>query len=264
MESFGTRSIPKQIFTFWHDLNDIPNVVQLCINTWRHFNPNYKLIILDLISANRLCGVDFMALTPRNQSNVRICELIRLCVIYKFGGVWIDSSIICLRPLLEWLEQTQITENPDAQLYEDGMSEDPIYPIIGSWCFAAPKDSEFMKDWYFEVLRMSSSDYSSDDEYISEKVSSGVPLQGCSGTMPYLIVLYIPSVLFHRKKYDCFIRKSTPYSYLTKHNWDTKKAIDFLCTNPVHETEMIKLRNPERTYLIEHPEKMDAILKFLE
>ena len=37
----------KQIFTFWEPKDRMPEYLQLCIETWKKFLPDYKINILD-------------------------------------------------------------------------------------------------------------------------------------------------------------------------------------------------------------------------
>jgi mannosyltransferase OCH1-like enzyme len=51
--------IPKKIWTFW-DNDDIPDIVQKCIHTWKKHNPNYEITVVTKKSLSEyLPGVDF-------------------------------------------------------------------------------------------------------------------------------------------------------------------------------------------------------------
>ena len=40
-----TANIPKKIWSYW-DNNNLPEIIEKCINTWKIHNPNYEIIVL--------------------------------------------------------------------------------------------------------------------------------------------------------------------------------------------------------------------------
>jgi len=95
----------KIIWTLWFQGEAAaPEIVTRCINTWREKNPDFKLVFLseDNIfyyidrSEFNCMKFDDLAYPPRS-------DLLRLYLLSRFGGVWVDPTSICVLPLSSWL-----------------------------------------------------------------------------------------------------------------------------------------------------------------
>ncbi|MDJ0517013.1 MAG: capsular polysaccharide synthesis protein [Trichodesmium sp. MO_231.B1] len=97
-------AIPKKIWFLWYQgLSQAPLVVKKCHESWHKYNPDWELIFLDennitdyitsSVPKEKLCQ-----LSKNHQS-----DLLRLELLSKYGGVWVDSTTICRVPLDDWL-----------------------------------------------------------------------------------------------------------------------------------------------------------------
>ncbi|EGH4468697.1 hypothetical protein IEJ30_001516 [Campylobacter lari] len=85
----------KVIWTFWEPREKMPAYIKLCIETWKNFFPNYKVVLLDYSNL-----YDFL---PKNFYDKSLCEnfslpkqadAIRAAILYLHGGVWLDADTI--------------------------------------------------------------------------------------------------------------------------------------------------------------------------
>lgn len=91
------NKMKKIIFTFWEPKNNIPDYVQLCIDTWRKNLPDYKIIILNYGNLNDyITTYTFTDYFKKNFSLAKQADAIRALVLAEHGGIWLDADTIVL------------------------------------------------------------------------------------------------------------------------------------------------------------------------
>lgn len=100
----GGSSIPKIIWAFWEFKDELYRpFIELCQMTWRANNPGWQIHLLNestmlqWVTPAELPG-DFT-----KQSLAHKSDGVRIALLAKYGGVWMDASILLLRPLEEIL-----------------------------------------------------------------------------------------------------------------------------------------------------------------
>lgn len=98
------KQLPKIIFTFWDTgWNKAPYVCQKCIYSWSFYNPEYKIIKLDKKNVYKYLDSNFLdKLWKKNQIQTQ-SDILRLNLLNKYGGIWVDSTLLCTQPLYHWL-----------------------------------------------------------------------------------------------------------------------------------------------------------------
>lgn len=85
----------KIIYTFWEPTEKIPGYLSLCIKTWKKYLPEYKVIILDYKKSKYYLGDKlFNSIVSKNMSIMVQTDAIRVAILNKFGGIWMDSDNI--------------------------------------------------------------------------------------------------------------------------------------------------------------------------
>lgn len=80
------------IFTYWE--GDQPPIIRKCIRTLIHHNPDtFKVYGREDIER------EFPQAASLNTSKPYRSDLFRLLLMYKYGGVWVDTDTICLKPI---------------------------------------------------------------------------------------------------------------------------------------------------------------------
>lgn len=188
VESFDTNgiiqsSIPKKIWTYWE--GDLPVLVQKCIESWIKYNPDHEVIILNRKNigqylSNELCiasgirkdKLDIFKLKHASESSQRFSDYVRLYILPIYGGFWMDASIIC-QTTLDWVHQKNIRSGFEyIGYYREGFSS--VTPIVESWFFACVPNSNFVKDWRDEFIRLT--DFENVDDYVKSVTQSGVDI----------------------------------------------------------------------------------------
>ena len=87
----------KIIFTFWEPKEKIPGYLKLCIKTWKKYFTDYEINILDYKSAKEYLGEYlFSRIICKNMSIPMQADGLRVALLKKFGGIWLDADTIIL------------------------------------------------------------------------------------------------------------------------------------------------------------------------
>ena len=248
--NYRINSIPKVIWTYWHDPSNIPDVVQSCIKSWQVHNPDYKIIILN--GDNIYSGSNPILSKPikHDDSQARISDFVRLETLRKYGGVWMDASIICTKPLDDFiLANTNTTQsNEFVGFYLPGFTSDMRYPVIESWFLAAPVGSRFIADWRDEFFEMEN--YDKVDDYVRKLSNDGIDFQKIDAPAYLAIHIAAQKVMQTASQpYNLKLLDATkgPYKYLVRYDWNSDEAVKHI--NDVEsrgEAGIIKMRSTER------------------
>lgn len=85
----------NMIFTFWEPKENIPGYLSLCIMTWEKFLPEYKIVILDYKTVKDYLGIKIFSSIINNNMSVMVqTDAIRVAILNKFGGIWMDADTI--------------------------------------------------------------------------------------------------------------------------------------------------------------------------
>ena len=110
--------VPPLLWTYWEQgWQNAPLVCQICIESWELLNPELAL--------RKVCAADLPALLPELSRWNRLWELpsgqrsdlVRLALLQKYGGIWVDATLFSSAPIMPWLEglkQRQQTEGEDS------------------------------------------------------------------------------------------------------------------------------------------------------
>ena len=93
------------IWTFWADgFATAPRLVQTCLTSWRVQNPAWEVRALDRTDVGAWLDLpDVVDLSRRDLTVQKVADIVRLALLRRYGGVWTDATVFCLRPLDDWL-----------------------------------------------------------------------------------------------------------------------------------------------------------------
>lgn len=203
------KEIPKIIWTFW-DSDEIPPFVQKCIDSWKKFNPDYTVNLMTKSTLGKYLGdeeaqklIDWKF----NDSPQRLSDLVRLSAVSKFGGIWLDASVVCFKSF-NWLAD----EQSDCVVFSiKELSNDPT---IESWFIASTPEHPYVIAWNKEFRGIDQ--YESVDEYI--KVS-GTNQDAIAYNVNYLVVYLCARKVYHDLGEDSVKilgAAQGPYEYMVK------------------------------------------------
>ena len=140
IEGFEGNQIPKIIWSYW-DNPDVPDFVAKCRKNWAKFAPNYEIRYL-----NKNNIEDYITNMPENWKSLpayRQADILRLKLLEKYGGIWMDASILLM-------------ENPDKFVGDDiTLFVSPVTtkdnPVYDNWFIASKPNNEVIKKWIVEL-----------------------------------------------------------------------------------------------------------------
>ncbi len=132
--------IPKIIWAYWQTA-PAPAFIQACLDNWRRFAPDHQLRLLDRNTvADWLPALraDFDELPPYRQA-----DWLRIQLLARHGGVWMDASMLLSRDL-GWLHESRRRAHADyVGFYIDRYTTRPDLPVIENWLMASVPGGRF-------------------------------------------------------------------------------------------------------------------------
>ena len=94
----------KNIFLLWlQGWDKAPWLQKQVLNSWKKNNPDWNLYLIDFENAgDYVDDIGYIYDKTRKISFQAISDIIRLSLLKKFGGVWADSTLLCMQPLDHW------------------------------------------------------------------------------------------------------------------------------------------------------------------
>ena len=94
--------IPKLIHYCWFGKNPLPTKVQMCIQSWKKYCPDYKIILWNEenydINKNKYIKDAYVA-----KKWAFVSDYVRLDVVYQYGGIYLDTDVELIRSCDELL-----------------------------------------------------------------------------------------------------------------------------------------------------------------
>ena len=228
--------IPRIIHVFWSGERNV--VVEACIARMRTVHPEWVVLRYDNFEeADLVEGFDTLSIQAKT-------DWLRLCLVEKHGGVWLDSTIICNRCIEESIDvsETRVV----------GYECPIVNGSLESWAFAARPNHPFITAWKEEFGSAITMGF---DEY---KVRTSHRLKGNTiyDHMPYLtmhgaFVLtaseYPNSVTMHHSLDE----HHGPF-FFTKKEWEDGNrywAVGKLFLHDFNYPSLLKLTGETRDYM---------------
>ncbi len=258
--------LPKYVWGYWDNL-ELNSIIQSHINTWKRKIPkDWKIIILNKENYHNYVSKEFV--NKYNDLNpTRFSDFLRLELLQKYGGVWMDASIIITDGnfLNKYYEEMMLNKY-DATVYE--LKENTVdikTPYLENWFIMAPKNSKYINDIYKEF------DKAFDMDFLTYKkevlIPSGVRLDKTLGyyEKTYLMQHAIINFLMLKNyKYNLNIKDSykSMFKIHNDHNWDHEKVIDYIQENKKWDDYYgIKLTKHSRVFINDPKKYVENINK---
>lgn len=145
MKDNSFLEIPKVIWMYWDDAS-IPPYISLMIDKIRNDNKDHDLVVLN---KNNLVSYieDLKFSSDKYIPIANKSDIIRLELLKRYGGIWIDSSVILTKPI-SWVHDINKDKKVDLiGYYRDVSTKDRMYPIVESWFLCSQKNNLFINEW---------------------------------------------------------------------------------------------------------------------
>ena len=192
----------RVIHTFWSGPSSA--IAEACFFRMREINPDWEVIVHSDFSEAELCD-GFDALHGIQAKT----DWLRICLLCKTGGIWLDATVVCLGPVESWLDvnETRVV----GFRCPIGNGSDP--PILENWAFAARAGHPLLLAWKAEFARAINAGF-------AQYKADYDPAHHIHSHMPYLTMhgayakVHNPSRVL---MYDSLCEKYGPYWYQRNH-----------------------------------------------
>lgn len=185
--------IPRTIFIFWESGWDtaIPNA-HLALSTWTLLNPEFTIVTLNATTAEQLTNrSQYIPDAIWSQTTVQArSDVYRTLLLNAHGGIWVDASLFCNKPLSSWLDLSDISDlfcflRRGRKRYQRNMK---LFPWVASWFLVSPPRGYMIDriqtvmiqnpkrilseyNWWHRIV----SDLAFEDEYIFRHIAVNFP-----------------------------------------------------------------------------------------
>lgn len=137
----------KNIFLFWlQGWDKAPWLQNKILESWEINNPDWNIELVDQYNlGGYLSDIDYIYNDSKKITPQAISDIVRLSLLKNHGGIWADSTLLCMQPLDHWIFDA-IKKSNFWMYHGHGayMSSD-LGPA--SWFIVSEKDSYIIKKW---------------------------------------------------------------------------------------------------------------------
>jgi len=137
----------KTIWLLWlQGWDQVPWLHQQIAQTWEKNNPDWKVEYVSLANLpNYVTDIDYIYDTTKQISPQIKSDIIRMSLLKNHGGVWADSTMLCVQPLDHWIHEAS-SYSGFWMYHGTGDNMDPkVAPA--SWFIASEKNSIIITKW---------------------------------------------------------------------------------------------------------------------
>lgn len=123
--------IPKKIHYCWFSGAPVPQPLRRCIDTWKRFCPDYEIIRWDERNYD-VSAIPYMDQAYRHQKWSFVSDAARLDIIFRHGGIYLDTDVELVKCLDELLYQPAFcaTEKWGIVNSGGGLGAEPGNPVV--------------------------------------------------------------------------------------------------------------------------------------
>lgn len=119
-----------------------PRLVRQCARSFEAMNPSWEVRRLDAQGARQIAPLeDYLDPKRRKLTAAALADVLRIHLLRGFGGVWADATVLCRRPLDDWLPAVTA---PSGFFAFDRPAEDRP---VASWFLAAEPGAPLVSAW---------------------------------------------------------------------------------------------------------------------
>ena len=97
--------IPKIIHYCWFGGNELPENMRRCMESWKKYCPDYEIRRWDESNYD-FNRISYSSEAYQVQKWGFVTDAIRLDVVYRYGGIYLDTDVELLKPLDDLLEHS--------------------------------------------------------------------------------------------------------------------------------------------------------------
>ncbi|EZQ11585.1 glycosyltransferase family 32 protein [Acinetobacter sp. Ver3] len=143
------KTIPKIIWLYWEGVT--PPLVEKCIAQIQKLHLDYEVNILGPDNIGEYCSFDLNNDVVKKATAQQRADLIRFNLIYQYGGIWLDASIITYEKL-DWINDLVQQQRVEGFSYYRAKNTIQIeFPVLENWLLASTAKNKFFQHWFNEL-----------------------------------------------------------------------------------------------------------------
>lgn len=145
MPDNSASKLPKTVYMLWlQGWADTPEVVTQCRRSWEHYNPTWRIVLLDERNLYDHLDSEYLDGLP-DLSPASLSDVVRVHLLTR-GGVWVDATCFCRMPLDNWIHDHMSSgffafDRPgkDRMISSWFMAAVPDNPLVAIYCRATQR-----------------------------------------------------------------------------------------------------------------------------
>lgn len=241
------NQIPKKIWMYWD--GKIDREMEFFPKNIIKMNPSWDLTIVSRSTLTKYIPgfeIDHLDMPLAN-----ITDLIRLELLNRYGGVWLDFTTILTQPLEYFLDIDRVYCYDIIAYYRKISTTDSSIPAMESWFLAAPPHSVFIQSCLNEFNIVKEIGSKKFYDLISNRDDFNIIKQKISPP-EYLIVYLVFQIVLRYKSVNAYFRLSDNSAFLVQDSlgWRSHKSSVFflLKEKPESLSPIYKLTSGDRQY----------------
>ncbi|GEB37447.1 hypothetical protein GLI01_14820 [Gluconacetobacter liquefaciens] len=241
--------LPKIIWMYW-DNPDYPKYIDNLIEKLSELNPDYDIRLLNCRTVSHY--IDDYMVNHEGLSATTKSDLIRLELILRYGGIWLDATTLVFEDF-SWIYEKFLSGRYNfVGFYYENWTKIEHFPVLENWLIASPPDDPLIRAWRDEFKNVTQGV----DTYLSSlknRSDYGEILQGVED--PKYLLAYLAAQVAMRQlpSFSVHLRAAMQSAFLYHElsQWVPYKIALKLCANkmPHRPPALIKITHAER-YLI--------------
>ena len=150
------RHIP--VFMYW-DTSQVPATVECCWHNWRYFldksHHNFVPVFVTSHNLNYFIDLSHPCVSDPHQYPALKCDFIRLMLLQRYGGVYMDASVVLTEPL-DWILGDEGIGYSYFQAFVncDNMTISCSVPVIENSFLASPPAHPLVNAWLAQLSKL--------------------------------------------------------------------------------------------------------------
>ncbi len=137
------------IWQFWHNgIENAPDIVKVCVQSIDKFEPNKKHIILTMDTLKDYIDIPqkyYRLLKCGRMGMAHFSDIVRSLLLLKYGGYWIDVTVLLTAPLPEYISRQ------DLFVFKDVVGDNLDGLNMTSYFIYSKPNNKLLKDVYTAV-----------------------------------------------------------------------------------------------------------------
>ena len=255
-EDSELEPIPKIIWLYWE--GSLPSLVKRCMERIQSMHPDYQVHILGVDNVQTYCSFDLQQMVVQKATPQQRADLIRFNLIYQYGGIWLDASIIVYEKL-DWINTLVQQSKTQSFSYFRAKNTTLLeYPVLENWLLASVARNHFYQYWFdglYTAIEQGPQQYI--DEIKKQPNSSDIFQR--IGRLEYLVAYVVCQKVMREHPVSMVLINcdKNAFFYQVSHQWMKEKVLIDMAINfaPNEAPKLIKLVGKERKILNKYYEE---------